>query len=117
MKRNWFLHYISSEKVYYLQAIIASVFINIFALITSLYIMVYDRIIPNSALSSLSIAVGVGFIVFMDFSMKMLRGYFLDKAGRGIENESSADVFQKIVDFDLSNTQVIWGFGFCGERI
>ena len=106
MKRNWFLHYISSEKVYYLQAIIASVFINIFALITSLYIMVvYDRIIPNSALSSLlSIAVGVGFIVFMDFSMKMLRGYFLDKAGRGIENESSADVFQKIVDFDLSKT-------------
>ena len=90
MKKNWFLHYISSEKVYYLQAIIASVFINIFALITSLYIMVvYDRIIPNSALSSLlSIAVGVGFIVFMDFSMKMLRGYFLDKAGRGIENES-----------------------------
>ena len=60
---------------------------------------------------------GVGFIVFMDFSMKMLRGYFLDKAGRGIENESSADVFQKIVDFDLSKHPSHLGFGFGGERI
>ena len=67
---------------------LASIFINIFALITSIYIMVvYDRIIPNNAISSLiSILAGVLFVIFMDFSMKMLReGYFLDMAGKQIE--------------------------------
>ena len=84
MRSNWFLVYISSQKKYYLQAILASIFINIFALITSVYIMViYDRIIPNNAISSLiSIIIGVLFVICMDFSMKMLRGYFLDMAGK-----------------------------------
>ena len=104
MRKNWFLIYISNQKKYYLQAILASIFINIFALITSVYIMViYDRIIPNNAISSLiSIIVGVLFVISMDFSMKMLRGYFLDMAGKQIDSSSSSDIFQKIVGYDLS---------------
>ena len=93
-----------SQKKFYLQAILASIFINIFALITSIYIMVvYDRIIPNNAISSLiSILAGVLFVIFMDFSMKMLRGYFLDMAGKQIDSSSSNDIFQKIIGYDLS---------------
>ena len=104
MKNNWFLVYVSSQKKFYLQAILASIFINIFALITSIYIMVvYDRIIPNNAISSLiSILAGVLFVIFMDFSMKMLRGYFLDMAGKQIDSSSSNDIFQKIIGYDLS---------------
>ena len=104
MKNNWFLVYVSSQKKFYLQAIVASIFINIFALITSIYIMVvYDRIIPNNAISSLiSILAGVLFVIFMDFSMKMLRGYFLDMAGKQIDSSSSNDIFQKIIGYDLS---------------
>lgn len=104
MKTNWFFLYIANQKKFYLQAILASIFINIFALITSIYIMViYDRIIPNNAISSLiSIVMGVLFVIFMDFSMKMLRGYFLDKAGSQIDSSSSRDIFQKIVGYDLS---------------
>ncbi len=104
MSKNWFLVYVSSQKKFYLQAIIASIFINIFALITSIYIMVvYDRIIPNNAISSLvSILAGVLFVIFMDFSMKMLRGYFLDMAGKQIDSSSSNDIFQKIIGYDLS---------------
>jgi ATP-binding cassette subfamily C protein LapB len=104
VRNNWFLIYISNQKKYYLQAILASIFINIFALITSVYIMViYDRIIPNNAISSLiSIIVGVLFVICMDFSMKMLRGYFLDMAGKQIDSSSSSDIFQKIVGYDLS---------------
>ena len=104
MKKNWFLLYISNQKKFYIQAILASIFINIFALITSVYIMViYDRIIPNNAISSLiSIIIGVLFVISMDFSMKMLRGYFLDMAGKQIDSSSSRDIFQKIVGYDLS---------------
>jgi ATP-binding cassette, subfamily C, bacterial LapB len=104
VKNNWFFLYISNQKKFYLQAILASIFINIFALITSIYIMViYDRIIPNNAISSLiSIIIGVLFVIAMDFSMKMLRGYFLDMAGKQIDSSSSRDIFQKIVGYDLS---------------
>ena len=104
MKKNWFFLYISDQKKFYLQAILASIFINIFALITSIYIMViYDRIIPNNAISSLiSIIIGVLLVIAMDFSMKMLRGYFLDMAGKQIDSSSSRDIFQKIVGYDLS---------------
>ena len=104
MKNNWFFLYILNQKKFYLQAILASIFINIFALITSIYIMViYDRIIPNNAISSLiSIIIGVLFVIAMDFSMKMLRGYFLDMAGKQIDSSSSRDIFQKIVGYDLS---------------
>jgi len=34
--------------------------------------------------------------------MKMLRGYFLDMAGKQIDSSSSSDIFQKIVGYDLS---------------
>ena len=65
--------------------------------------VVYDRIIPNNAISSLiSILAGVLFVIFMDFSMKMLRGYFLDMAGKQIDSSSSNDIFQKIIGYDLS---------------
>ena len=107
MKLNWFVRYLISQKVYYIQAIVASVFINIFALASSLYIMVvYDRIIPNNAISSslISIAIGVVFIISMDFAMKMLRSYFLDRAGKEIEQSSSSEIFQKIINFDVSKT-------------
>ena len=114
MKKNWFIVYISSQKKFYFQAILASIFINIFALITSVYIMViYDRIIPNNAISSLiSIIIGVLFVISMDFSMKMLRGYFLDMAGKQIDSSSSNDIFQKIVGYDLSKAPK-----FSGELI
>ena len=36
--------------------------------------------------------------------MKMLRSYFLDRAGKEIEQSSSSEIFQKIINFDVSKT-------------
>ena len=109
MKDHWFFKYLLEEKWSYLQAILASVFINMFSIITGLYIMVvYNRILPNasfgpSAFYTLTaIVIGVGSIIVVDYIFKVLRAYFLDKSGSAMEKKSSNDVFNKIVAYDMA---------------
>ena len=109
MSDHWFFKYLVAEKWSYIQAILASVFINIFSIVTGLYIMVvYNRILPNasfgpSAFYTLTaIVIGVGSIIVVDYIFKVLRAYFLDKSGSIMEKKSSNDVFNKIVAYDLA---------------
>lgn len=101
---HWFWKYIlKSRKVYY-QVIIASVLINIFALVSSLYIMtVYDRVIPNNATESLFALTAIVIVVMgFDFTLKTLRGSFVDQAGADIDKRVSSDLFDKIAQHDIS---------------
>ena len=109
MADHWFFKYLVAEKWSYIQAILASVFINLFSIVTGLYIMVvYNRILPNasfgpSAFYTLTaIVIGVGSIIVVDYIFKVLRAYFLDKSGSIMEKKSSNDVFNKIVAYDLA---------------
>ena len=53
-KNNWFWKSVFDNKKIYNQIILASVFINLFAVASAFYIMtVYDKVVPNSAYSSL----------------------------------------------------------------
>ena len=101
---HWFWKYIlKSRKVYY-QVIVASVLINIFALVSSLYIMtVYDRVIPNNATESLFALTAIVIVVMgFDFTLKTLRGSFVDHAGTEIDKRVSSDLFDKIARHDIS---------------
>lgn len=101
---HWFWKYIlKSRKVYY-QVITASVLINIFALVSSLYIMtVYDRVIPNNATESLFALTAIVIVVMgFDFTLKTLRGSFVDQAGTDIDKRVSSDLFDKIARHDIS---------------
>ena len=52
---HWFWGPVFARKSLYGQVILASIFINIFALVSAFYIMtVYDRVIPNDATESLT---------------------------------------------------------------
>ena len=108
MADHWFFKYLVAEKWSYIQAILASVFINIFSIVTGLYIMVvYNRILPNASFGPsayytlTAIVIGVGSIIIVDYIFKVLRAYFLDKSGSIMEKKSSNDVFDKIVDYDI----------------
>ena len=103
MADHWFFKYLVAEKWSYIQAILASVFINIFSIVTGLYIMVvYNRILPNASFGPsayytlTAIVIGVGSIIVVDYIFKVLRAYFLDKSGSIMEKKSSNDVFDKI---------------------
>ena len=103
--QHWFWSAVSSQKSHYLQVIVASFFINIFALVSAFYVMtVYDRIIPNDARESLlALTLGILIIIFFDFIMKSLRGAFTDKAGSAIERA----VGERLFDHLARNYQLV----------
>ncbi len=101
-KEHWFKEPLMRCKAIYFQVILASIFINIFALASALYIMtVYDRVIPNNALESLAaLSVIVLVVVAFDFILKIVRGKFIDIASLRIDKVVSTLLFDKISRHD-----------------
>ena len=68
-KDHWFWGSILENKGTYIQITLASIFINIFGLGSAFYIMtVYDRVMPNSAYSSLiALTIGMAIVIVFDF--------------------------------------------------
>ena len=98
LSKHWFFGPVLKNKKNYLQVILASVFINLFALVSAFFIMiVYDRIVPNNATESLiALTVGVLMVIGFDFVMKILRGVFTDKAGASIDEQVAHSLFDRI---------------------
>jgi len=96
--QHWFWGPVLACKRLYTQVIVASVFINLFALVSAFYIMtVYDRVIPNEAMESLlALTIGVCLVMAFDFIMKVLRGVFTDKAGVHIDEKVADNLFQRL---------------------
>ena len=69
--------------------VVASIAINIFALISAFYILtVYDRVIPNETTDSLIyLTAGMVTVIVFDFLMKVVRGILTDTAGIEIDKE------------------------------
>jgi len=97
-KDHWFFGPIIKNKKLYIQVMVASAFINVFAIFSAFYIMVvYDRIIPNNAIESLiALTIGILVIVLFDFCMKVLRGLYTDKASAMVDIEVSDHLFDRI---------------------
>jgi len=97
-KDHWFWGPVLKNKKLYIQVMVASAFINVFALFSAFYIMVvYDRVIPNNAIDSLiALTVGILVIVAFDFVMKVLRGLYTDKASALVDIEVSDNMFDRI---------------------
>ena len=101
----WLLEPMLENKQTYIKVAAAAVLINIFALVTSLFSMVvYDRVIPNNAMSSLvALSIGFGIVIIFDFVLKMLRSYFVDIAGADIDLQVGDRVFRKLLAIRLDH--------------
>ena len=101
-KDNWFWSSVLSNRKIYYQIFLASLFINFFGLISAFYIMtVYDKVIPNSAYSSLiALTIGMVIVMLFDFTIKMLRAYFIDVAGRKLDDNVAERIYGKVVGHD-----------------
>ena len=96
---HWFWGVMQRAWPLYSEVFIASFLINVFALVTPLFAMnVYDRVVPNQAMETLWVlSIGVFLMGVFDFVMKMLRGYFLDVAGKQVDTVLSATIMEKIL--------------------
>jgi ATP-binding cassette, subfamily C, bacterial LapB len=100
---DWLMAPIRANRAVYVKVAIAAVMINLFALVTSLFTMtVYDRVLPNNATSSLvGLSIGLGIILLFDFTLKILRAYFVDVAGADIDREVGENVFNRLLAIRL----------------
>ena len=102
-KRHWFWDVIFRSWPIYIEVIVASFLVNIFALVAPLFVMnVYDRVVPNHAIETLWVlAIGVAGVYIFDFIMKLMRGYFIDMAGKRADVILSSNIFERVMGIRL----------------
>lgn len=102
---NWFWGELSKLKRDFYPVFGAAFLINILAFALPLFSMnVYDRIIPNRAVSSLWVlAIGVLLAFAIDFALRMARSNLLDELGRKLDLKLSEKIFGKLVNLPLSD--------------
>jgi ATP-binding cassette, subfamily C, bacterial LapB len=109
--KHWFWGAFQLFRGLYLQAIMASVLINLFTIATVLFSLnVYDRVIPNNAFETLFVlSVGIFLIYIFDFVIKMLRGYFLDVAGKNSDILISSRLFEHVLNLKMASKPISSG--------
>lgn len=102
--RDWFWGTLKKSKRVYQEVVLAAVMINMFALVSPLYVMnVYDRVVPNSAWATLWVlSAGVLIVYTFDFLIKGLRAHFLDIAGRKADIKISAQLFEQMLGMTMT---------------
>ena len=97
--KHWFRDVIVKSWPIYSEVLIASVLINLFAVASPLFTMnVYDRVVPNNAVETLWVlAIGIASVFLFDLLMKILRGYFIDSAGKKADIILSSTIFEKVM--------------------
>ena len=102
---HWFWGAITQCWPIYAEVLIASLLINLFALVTPFFTMnVYDRVVPNLAIETLWVlTIGVGIVFGFDLLMRTLRAYFIDIAGKRVDVILSVNLFGKALGIRMAD--------------
>lgn len=103
--KNWFWKVMIKSWPLYSEVLLASLLVNIFALVIPLFTMnVYDRVVPNHAIDTMWVlASGVALVFLFDMLLKTLRSYFIDVANKHTDLELSASIFQQVLGLSMTN--------------
>jgi len=84
--------------------LLAATFINLFAIAMPLFSMnVYDRVLPNKAVSTLWVlAIGIITVFVFDFMLKVARAAIIDHAGRAIDFRLSSVLFDRVLNTSVA---------------
>lgn len=97
--RHWFWGALAENWPVYRDVLLAAALVNLAAIATPLFSLnVYDRVVPNKAEETLwTLAVGLLVILVGDFSLRMLRGYFIDVASKRIDVSLSSLIMERVL--------------------
>jgi ATP-binding cassette subfamily C protein LapB len=104
-KGHWLFSTLWNYRRYYYSAALATVLINILALVSTFFIMnVYDRVIPNQAYVTLwSLAIGVVVAIGFEFTSRQVRAYLIDMAGKKADLILGAKLFRQLLEVRLEH--------------
>ena len=101
---HWFWSAFAEHRRIYYRVFLAATLVNFFSVGSSIFIMVvYDRVVPNSAFESLyALTLGMALIIVFDFILKMLRAYFIDYAGEYVDKKIGDSIFDRLLEAPTS---------------
>lgn len=101
---SWFWGTLLRYRFAYIKVILAAFLINIFALLSPLYVMnVYDRVVSNRVLATLWVlSIGILIVFVFDFILRFLRAYLIDVIGKKADILMASNLFQKVLNLQLS---------------
>ena len=96
---HWFWGTLARAWPLYGEVALASVLVNLFTMLSPIFFMnVYDRVVPNKAFETFWVlAAGMALIYLFDFGLKLLRGWFIDVAGRRADMALSSALFEQVM--------------------
>lgn len=104
-RRHWFWGAMTENLPVYRDVFLAAALINVFALAMPLFLMnVYDRVVPNQAHETLWVmAVGLCIALLSALALNLMRGYFVDLAGKRVDVELSSRIMERVLGMRLEN--------------
>jgi len=95
---HWFWSVVRRFWSNYGHVALAAFIINTLALASPLFVMnVYDRVVPNGAISSLAaLAIGLTIAIMFDFVLRTVRSRIIDMTGKKIDVVLAANIFEHV---------------------
>ena len=105
VQRHWFWGAIMEQLPVYKDILGAAALVNVFALAMPIFTMnVYDRVVPNNAVETLwMLASGLLLVFGVDYTIRLLRGHFVDLASSRIDLKLSALIMERVLGMRLAN--------------
>ncbi|MDD5367429.1 MAG: type I secretion system permease/ATPase, partial [Gallionellaceae bacterium] len=97
--RHWFWGAILENLPVYKDILVAALLINTFAIALPMFTMnVYDRVVPNNATETMWVlALGLGVVMAADVTLRLMRGYLIDRAGSRVDVDLSARIMERVL--------------------
>lgn len=102
-KTHWFWGRLFLQRRSLTEVILASLFANVLAVVTSLFaLQVYDRVIPGQSEATLWVlASGVGLAILFEAILRISRARLIDHVGKEAGIDITSDIFTRVMGMKL----------------
>jgi ATP-binding cassette subfamily C protein LapB len=106
-RSHWFWSEVWKVRKEFWPVLLAALVVNLLAFAMPLFTMnVYDRVIPNKAISTLWVlAAGVMLALGFDFVLRVARSRLIDEVGRKLDAKLSQKLFEKVMNLPMAERQ------------
>jgi len=106
-RSHWFWSEVWKVRKEFWPVYLAALVVNMLAFAMPLFTMnVYDRVIPNKAISTLWVlATGVILALSFDFVLRVARARLIDEVGRKLDARLSQKLFEKVMNLPMAERQ------------